>query len=119
MSYAVPAGGVLCMELLKHAKSPQTTQLGSLPRSETIQNLSFLNAILDWVKPSAPNADLCHKVRDIIGKALDFILNPQAAAASQGYVFSDTDVVQQPSQSSWEDLLNFEVPDTFDWIDWQ
>ncbi|KAL7796084.1 hypothetical protein V8C37DRAFT_373083 [Trichoderma ceciliae] len=108
MAHAAPAGGILCLELLNptftgnHPREPRIT------RSSIIQNLSLLVGFLDWVRPSAPNGDLCVDCKVIIQRVLDHTLN--------GSVDDD---------SPWAALafdfpepldFNFELLDTFDWL---
>lgn len=116
MTYAAPASGALCVELLKQTRDPSNSFL-NLPRSETIQDLSVFVAFLEWVKPNAPNAQLCKRVRDIIARVLDIILEAP---------IGQTPMMQSPSQG-WNlelptDFFNFEdfgqstIMDTFGWV---
>ncbi len=75
MCWGVPYSGVLCVELLKQVKAPHTTTL-NIPRSEIVQNLSLLIGFLEWVKPAAGNYQLCGRMKLIIKRILDQILNP-------------------------------------------
>ncbi|KAL5316827.1 hypothetical protein ACEPPN_015878 [Leptodophora sp. 'Broadleaf-Isolate-01'] len=77
MCWGVPSSGVLCVELLKQVKAPHSTKL-VLPRSEIVQNLSLLIGFLEWVKPAAGNYQLCGRMKLIIKRILDQILNPGA-----------------------------------------
>lgn len=92
MCWGVPSSGVLCVELLKEIKSRGTGGGGSglrLPRSEIVQNLSLLIGFLDWIKPAAGNYQLCLRMRVIIKRILDQILNPgppSSSAATESYV---------------------------------
>ncbi|KAK0102137.1 hypothetical protein ONS95_001065 [Cadophora gregata] len=81
MCWGVPSSGVLCVELLKQVKAPHSTKL-VLPRSEIVQNLSLLIGFLEWVKPAAGNYQLCGRMKLIIKRILDQILNPGAAPPS-------------------------------------
>ena len=116
MTYAAPASGTLCVELLKQTKDPMNSFL-TLPRSETIQDLSVLVAFLEWVKPHAPNADLCRRLCEIIGRVLNLVLESPVG---------QTPKPEGPNQA-WNlelptDFLNFEdfgqstIMDTFDWV---
>ncbi|EHK25749.1 uncharacterized protein TRIVIDRAFT_114907, partial [Trichoderma virens Gv29-8] len=108
MAHAAPAGGILCLELLnptftgKHPKDPRIT------RSSIIQNLSLLVGFLDWVRPSAPNGDLCMDCKVIIQRVLDHTLNGSvdghSPRASLAYDFPE------PLD------FNFELLDTFGWL---
>jgi hypothetical protein len=82
MCYAIPPSGVLCVELLKQSKNAAHTPHINLPRSETIQNLSLLVGFLDWVRPGAPNYELCRRMSVIISQVLDQVLEGPSAAIS-------------------------------------
>jgi hypothetical protein len=109
MSYAAPASGVLCMELLQPSllSTPSPVHIN---RSTIVQNLSLLAAFLDWVGPSAPNGGLCSNVKSILTRVLDQSLNPG--------------ILQGPPAAAWDidfevdelGLSNFELLDTFNWL---
>ncbi|KUJ12384.1 uncharacterized protein LY89DRAFT_738173 [Mollisia scopiformis] len=82
MCRGIPASGVLCVELLKQTKQPQGTRMLHIPRSEVVQNLSLLIGFLEWVKPSAGNYQLCARIKHIIKKILDQILNPNQPSSA-------------------------------------
>jgi hypothetical protein len=77
MAFGVPAGGILCQELLQ----PTPHADARITRSSLIQKLSLLVGFLDWIKPTAPNGDLCGNCKTIIKHVLDQALN----AAPPGY----------------------------------
>ncbi|KAH8122599.1 hypothetical protein LI328DRAFT_136204 [Trichoderma asperelloides] len=108
MAHAAPAGGILCLELLNPSFTGKHPKEERITRSSIIQNLSLLVGFLDWVRPSAPNGDLCMDCKVIIQRVLDHTLN--------GSVNGD---------SPWAALaydfpepldFNFELLDTFDWL---
>jgi hypothetical protein len=76
MVYGVPSAGVLCVELLKQMKATPGTYALHIPRSEIVQNLSLLIGFFEWVRPAAGNYKLCGRMRHIIKRILDQILNP-------------------------------------------
>lgn len=80
MCWGVPSSGVLCVELLKQLKQPLPSRL-RIPRSEIVQNLSLLIGFLEWVKPAAGNYQLCTRMRLIIKRILDQILDPSPQAS--------------------------------------
>lgn len=82
MCYAIPPSGVLCVELLKQSKNAARSPHIHLPRSETIQNLSLLVGFLDWVRPGAPNYEICRRMSVIISQVLDQVLEGPSAAVS-------------------------------------
>lgn len=107
MAYAVPSGGILCLELLKptlHLRPHSDTRI---TRSNIIQKLSLLIAFLDWVSPIGPNGDLCGDARSVIARVLDHALN---AAPS---------VQEPPTMFDWDFStqldFSFDLLDTFDW----
>jgi len=63
----------LSVELLKQSKFPQDWRL-VLPRSEVIQNLSIFIGCLEWVRPSEGNYTLCVRMRKVIKRILDQVL---------------------------------------------
>ncbi|KAF3059630.1 putative fungal specific transcription factor protein [Daldinia childiae] len=108
MAYAVPAGGILCLELLKPTLHLRPHNDSRITRSNIIQKLSLLVAFLDWVSPSAPNGDLCNDAKSVIQRVLDQTLN---AASS---IYEPPAVFQWDSSTQLD--FNFDLLDTFDWI---
>ncbi|TLD17301.1 uncharacterized protein PgNI_00180 [Pyricularia grisea] len=74
ISYAAPASGVLCMELLQPLRQ-HASDKHSISRSNIIQQLSLLVGFLDWIDMSAPNARLCCAVKETIERVLAQVLN--------------------------------------------
>ncbi|KAI0006760.1 hypothetical protein F4779DRAFT_629638 [Xylariaceae sp. FL0662B] len=107
MAYGVPAGGILCLELLKPTLHNGPHREPIISRSSIIQKLSLLVGFLDWIGPSAPNGDLCVDSKSVIQRVLDQTLN----AASSVY--------EAPTLFDWDTStqldFNFELLDTFDW----
>jgi hypothetical protein len=83
MCWGIPSSGVLCVELLKDIKGDKQRLRLRLPRSEIVQNLSLLIGFLDWIKPAAGNYQLCMRMRVIIKRILDQILNPSPTSSAQ------------------------------------
>ncbi|KAI1479687.1 hypothetical protein F4774DRAFT_409811 [Daldinia eschscholtzii] len=107
MAYAVPAGGILCLELLKPTLHLRPHSDSRITRSNIIQKLSLLVAFLDWVSPSAPNGDLCSDAKSVIQRVLDQTLN---AASS---IYEPPAVFQWDSSTQLD--FSFDLLDTFDW----
>jgi len=107
MAFGVPAGGILCQELLK----PTLHNDPRITRSSLIQKLSLLVGFLDWIKPNAPNGDLCGACKTIIKHVLDQALNAPApgyeSAPGAGLGF-DWDFTTQVD-------FDFDLLDTFGW----
>lgn len=115
MCYGVPVAGVLCLELLKQSGGgPHNLKL---PRSETIQNLSMFAAFLDWVRPGDGNYQLCQRMRTIIKKVLDQILEgPPANQATSTDPQAIYDFELPSDFPAWDDLGNINFLDTLDWV---
>jgi hypothetical protein len=109
MAFAAPAGGILCMELLKPA---QQTSARGISRSSIIQQLSLLVGFLGWVKPCAPNSDICNSCKTVIQHVLDQTLNGLPASIEPTLDTLDFDL----SSSNLNDYFNFGLLDTFDWL---
>lgn len=108
LSYGAPGAGVLCQELLyptfrgSHPLDPKVS------RSSIIQQLSMLVGFFDWVRDTAPNAQLCCNCSVIIQRVLDYTLNG-GASNGIGPDMVDWGVFDQPD-------FSFELMDTFDWL---
>ncbi|KAI1660453.1 hypothetical protein F4813DRAFT_350017 [Daldinia decipiens] len=108
MAYAVPAGGILCLELLKPTLHLRPHSDSRITRSNIIQKLSLLVAFLNWVSPSAPNGYLCNDAKSVIQRVLDQTLNTASSIYEPPAVFQ----WDSPTQLDF----NFDLLDTFDWI---
>ncbi|KAL7619730.1 hypothetical protein AAE478_010272 [Parahypoxylon ruwenzoriense] len=107
MAYAVLAGGILCLELLKPTLHTRFNIDPRITRSSIIQKLSLLVGYLDWVSPSGPNGDLCNDAKSVIQRVLDQTLNAMSK------------VYEPPVAFEWDFStqvdFNFDLLDTFDW----
>ncbi|GLB09920.1 hypothetical protein AtubIFM57258_005852 [Aspergillus tubingensis] len=111
MSYAIPASGILCLELLRQATHPQGYQM-HLPRSPIIQNLSLLVVCLDWIETEASCKSMVCSIRRILSRSLDRILDPDPPGAEQ---------LQSVAPFLHDELPQYphlELLNTFDWVDW-
>lgn len=121
MCRGIPSSGVLCVELLKQTKHPQGTQhMLRIPRSETVQNLSLLIGFLEWIKPSAGNYQLCRRMRQIIKRILDQILDPtpprSAPLASQELAAGEGNGFE--IGMSYDPMLDVGFDDAMDNLEW-
>ncbi|KAJ6442613.1 fungal specific transcription factor [Purpureocillium lavendulum] len=103
IGYAAPAGGVLCLDLLRGSGASMSR------RSSVIQQLSLLVGFLDWVSPAAPNGDLCSDVKKVVRHVLDQTLNSPGPDKADG-------VDSMGYLADMNDFFNFELLDTFDWL---
>ncbi|KAM0135601.1 hypothetical protein ACHAO1_004955 [Botrytis cinerea] len=110
MCYGIPSAGVICIELIKEMESPAAEPAYYLPRSEVIQNLSLLVGFLDWVRPTAANHELCGRMRQIVKRTLDKILDsPKITNTPQ----TSTSTAVPISNLAFEPM----VMDDLDWLD--
>lgn len=105
MQYAAPAGGVLCLGLLH----PDLR----VKRSDIVLQLSLLIGFFDWVRPSAPNSDLCTAVKNVIKRVLDQTLNSTVGIIDVQESFLDTGM---DFSTDINDYFSFDLLDTFDWL---
>ncbi|KAF7959513.1 hypothetical protein EAE96_001129 [Botrytis aclada] len=110
MCYGIPSAGVICVELIKEMENPAAQPAYYLPRSEVIQTLSLLVGFLDWVRPTAANHELCGRMRQIVKRTLDKILDPPKITNTPKASTSSAVPISN---------LNFEpmVMDDLDWLD--
>ena len=113
MAYAAPAGGILCLELLKCTFHGHPHDV-KITRSSIIQHLSLLVGFLDWVSPLAPNGDLCVNCRTVIQRVLDLTLNVAPGPGAEP---------PPPPPDGWDfagmdfgDSFGFDLLDTFEWM---
>ena len=121
LQFASPAGGVLCMELLR----PQTTTAAplSVSRSEIILNLGLLVAFLDWTAPKAASSAMCITVKKVIQCVLDEVLNHnplKGEGADSGYAIDMTAPSAFGLDADYSvdlnEMFSFDFLDTFDWL---
>ena len=115
----IPSAAFLSIELLRQSKYPADLRL-DLPRSEIIQNLSIFIACLEWVRPSEGNYTLCMRMRKVIRRILDQVLElppPQSAPcvkAAESFTTAATD--QAPPELPVSSI--FEAGDEPDFLEW-
>ncbi|KAM0457552.1 hypothetical protein ACHAO4_003353 [Trichoderma viride] len=113
MVYAGPAGGVLCMELLRTcSNAAETPTSAKITKSMIIKQLTLLVGFLEWIGPSTPGAHLCNSIRTVVERVIEQALNPRPNPAPQ-----------QEFEMAWDTNLpedmndfNFGLLDTFDWL---
>jgi len=64
---------VICIELLKDAVGQSSIQFS---RSDGIQKLTLFIAFLEWVRPTDGNYTLAQRLRKVVRRVLDHILEP-------------------------------------------
>lgn len=111
MAYGAPAGGVICMELLRPAAA--SSGASGIKKSAMIQALSMLVGCLNSVPPDAPNYGVSVTIKGILEQVLDRILDPPAETT--GLEFS-VEGWQTDFPVDATDLFNSDLLDTFEWF---
>ena len=114
MYHAVPASGIICVELLKQTKDPLYHHI--IHRSESIQDLIMFTGFLDWVKPGAPNYELCRRIREIIGRVLEKVVESPRAKAEKPTAQETALDFHFDDLREFDDYATFDLLDTFDWF---
>jgi hypothetical protein len=105
-----------------NTNSNSTAEPLSMTRSDIVQRLSLLVSFLDWVRPTAPNGDLCEQVKKVIRHALDEALNTPAGSAAQMGSSSTAHVADAVASwdmdfsADWNEFFSLDLLDTFDWL---
>lgn len=73
--YGILAAGVLCVELLKQAKTPHESTL-RFSRSTLIKELTMFTGFLDWIRLTDGNYLLCGKLSKVVRRIVDYVLEP-------------------------------------------
>ncbi|KAH9904969.1 hypothetical protein F4778DRAFT_53201 [Xylariomycetidae sp. FL2044] len=110
MSYAAPAGGILCRELLK--PRPEILKRSGTTRSKIVQKLSLLVGYLDWIHPSSPNGKLCQTCKGVIEHVLDQAINETEGERENALAEESSLHLDFPPELTF----NFDLLDTFDWL---
>ncbi|KAH6603827.1 fungal specific transcription factor domain-containing [Trichoderma cornu-damae] len=110
VSYAAPAGGILCMELLKGKTHGAMSPLAT--KAIIVEKLGMLAAFLDWVGPSSPNADICLRVKKVVRRVLEQALE----APAQTNMLDEAGHWSMDISADWSSMFSFDLLDTFEWL---
>ncbi|TVY78519.1 hypothetical protein LSUE1_G004109 [Lachnellula suecica] len=110
--YGIPSAGVICVELLKNVSTSQTN-LG-FSRSDAIQKLTLFIGFLDWIRPTDGNYKLANRLKKVIRRVLDRVLEPPQTDPrppdEMENALSDSTMLQPLDNMNDMDWLN-----TIDW----
>ena len=114
--FGIPSAGALCIELLKQNQYPQRYML-SLPRSNTIQNLSTFVFCLTTIRPSDGNYSVCTRMRQVLRRILDQILEPVPASGDAAMQTAAEPANNAPPDIDISSVMGqFEDGDFIDWL---
>jgi hypothetical protein len=71
--YGIPSAGVVCFELLKSSAGQSKVQMS---RSHAIKQMTLFIAFLEWIRPTDGNFDLTQRLKKVIGRIMDYVLEP-------------------------------------------
>lgn len=79
--FSIPAAGTICVQLLKTSTGHSTI---SFSRADAIQKLTLFIAFLEWVRPTDGNHALAQRLRIVVQRVLNHILEtPQKVAVER------------------------------------
>ncbi|PON26500.1 hypothetical protein TGAM01_v204510 [Trichoderma gamsii] len=110
VSYAAPAGGVLCMELLKGTTRGTMSPVAT--KAVIVEKLGMLASFLDWVGPTSPNADICYRVKKVVRRVLEQALE----APVQTNMLDEGGHWNMDVSADFSTFFNFDLLDTFEWL---
>ncbi|KAH8687704.1 hypothetical protein BGZ60DRAFT_522354 [Tricladium varicosporioides] len=72
----IPCAGVICVHLLKTHNHGSNQQYSNFSRSDAIQKLTLFIGFLEWIRPTDGNYKLAGRLRNVIRRVLDHVLEP-------------------------------------------
>lgn len=112
--YGVPSAGAICVQLLKQSSGQTFVRFS---RSDAIQKLTLFIGFLEWVRPSHGNYKLATRLKRVIKRVLDHVLeNGQAeevdAAVEMEFAQPTT---YDPMLLPYDDMQDLNWLNTIDW----
>jgi hypothetical protein len=107
--YGIPSAGVICVELLKRSLGHSSTQFS---RSDAIQKLTLFIAFLEWVRPTDGNFALAQRLRKVVRRVLDHVLEP---SQHEPIGATGAEVPFDPMFASFDDGNDLDWLNTIDW----
>jgi hypothetical protein len=97
------------VELLKRSLGHNSAQFS---RSDAIQKLTLFVAFLEWVRPTDGNFELAQRLRKVVRRVLDHVLEP----SQHEHVGSlEAGVPLDPMFASFDDMNDLDWLNTIDW----
>lgn len=105
--YGIPSAGVICVELLKQSIGQSVLQLS---RSDAIQKLTMFIGFLEWIRPTDGNYLLAGRLRKVVRRILDRVLDPPKDLMRDGSEMMESSLDPMLAPFGEMDWLN-----TIDW----
>lgn len=106
--YGIPSAGVVCIELLKNAAGQSSIQFS---RSDAIQKLTLFIAFLEWIRPTDGNYTLAQRLRKVVRRVLDHVLEP----SEEGMGEEGSELPFDPMLAPFDDMNDLDFLNTIDW----
>ncbi|KUJ18208.1 uncharacterized protein LY89DRAFT_583053 [Mollisia scopiformis] len=106
--YGIPSAGVICVELLKKAASQSTVEFSL---SDAIQKLTLFIAFLEWIRPTDGNYALAQRLRKVIRRVLDYVLEARNETAKA----PNPEIPFDPMLTSFTEMDDLDWLNTIDW----
>src|SRR4051794_36595569 len=101
--HGIAAASVICLELFKDTRLPQPR----ISRSGTILTLSMFIGFLNWIRPTDGNYELCQRIRNVIGRILERVLDP-TIEMPMGHMSFDLEFL---SELGWDNMMDWSSED--------
>jgi hypothetical protein len=99
---------VICIELLKDACGKSSIQFS---RSDGIQKLTLFIAFLEWVRPTDGNYTLAQRLKKVIRRVLDHVLEPVPEVRGE----EGSHVPFDPMLPPFDEMNDLDWLNTIDW----
>lgn len=106
--YGIPPAGVICVELLKKAAGQSSVEFSL---SDAIQKLTLFIAFLEWIRPTDGNYPLAQRLRKVIRRVLDYVLE----ARNENTKIPNAEVPYDPMLTSFTEMDDLDWLNTIDW----
>jgi hypothetical protein len=116
VSHALAAAGVVCVEIFRQSRDPPESTL-VFSRSETMHTLSMFIELLDWIRPTDGNYQLCRRIRKVIWRILDQVLEPVQYREVQVSVSGLSHLQITPQNQHNANIESMPMNDV-EWMDW-
>ena len=100
---------MICIELLKDAVGQSSIQFS---RSDGIQKLTLFIAFLEWVRPTDGNYTLAQRLRKVVRRVLDHILEPSQKEVRDE---AGNEVPLDPMLAPFNEMDDLDWLNTIDW----
>ena len=103
--YGIPCAGVICVELLKQATGQSVLEFS---RSDAIHKLTMFIGFLEWIRPTDGNYMLAGRLKKVVRRILDRVLEPPIAVPGHDMMELPVDPMLAPfGEMDWLNTLDW------------